>query len=191
MIEVNLDLLMVPAESYRQNKEVFDKVRNSSSEESRRILLDSLKKLPGIDLMAAPKVITKSRQKANVALVREFQYPVAFDDADAPTHFETKNPGVTFEVEPRLVGDKVVVCGSVKIVDFLGLVDEDAKTPAFQTLEVQIYQELKNGETAVVQVPSQVKETTLSDLFAKPSETANEKPGDRQLLFLLQATPVP
>ena len=92
-------------------------------------LLFALNQKKGVDLMSAPKVTTKSGRKAIVRVAREFPYPTEFNPPEpppptssgtgnvvtppngsfvsqgvvtpsTPTAFETRNLGVTLEVEP-------------------------------------------------------------------------------------------
>jgi general secretion pathway protein D len=98
------------------------------------VVVRALNQKKGLDLMAAPKITTKSGQKATIAIVREFPYPQAFEppqiqqdsgsgaqggggggvltrEADPvitpsfPTDFTTRNLGVTLEVEPQIGPD--------------------------------------------------------------------------------------
>jgi general secretion pathway protein D len=98
-------------------------------------VIRALNQKKGIDLMAAPKVTTKSGQKATINITREFPYPEEFDPPQVPqntgtggqgniilpgvaqqvadpivtpsfpTSFTTRNLGVTLEVEPQIGPD--------------------------------------------------------------------------------------
>ena len=100
-----------------------------------QVVIRALNQKKGVDLMAAPKVTTKSGQKATISIVREFPYPQEFEppqvpqntgtgatsvsvlpgqqatEADPivtpsfPTDFTTRNLGVTLEVEPQIGPD--------------------------------------------------------------------------------------
>jgi beta-lactamase regulating signal transducer with metallopeptidase domain len=64
----------------------------------------------GTDLLAAPRVTTKSGQRAVIEIIREFRYPKKLkrNDEDTmwvPVSFETRNTGVTIECEPVLGED--------------------------------------------------------------------------------------
>jgi general secretion pathway protein D len=98
-------------------------------------VIRALNQKKGIDLMAAPKVTTKSGQKATINITREFPYPEEFDPPQVPqntgtggqgniilpgvaqqvadpivtpsfpTSFTTRKLGVTLEVEPQIGPD--------------------------------------------------------------------------------------
>src|SRR2546429_5668547 len=92
-----------------------------------QVVLRGLSQKKGIDLLSAPKVTTKSGQRAVIEIVREFRYPVTFTPPQIPTlsttttttgivgqnpvvpvvaapatpqTFENRNIGVDLEVEP-------------------------------------------------------------------------------------------
>lgn len=69
-------------------------------------LVVSLEGEKSVKRLAAPRVTTKSGQRAVIEIIREFRYPTEFE-ADqvgpvTPTKFETRNMGVTVEIEPVL-----------------------------------------------------------------------------------------
>lgn len=49
-----------------------------------QVLIRALNQKKGIDLMAAPKVTTKSGQKATISIAREFPYPEEYDPPQVP-----------------------------------------------------------------------------------------------------------
>lgn len=66
-------------------------------------VLRGLGQLKEADLLSAPKVTTRSGQRAVVEIAREVRYPTEFEKDGAgwkPKSFETRNVGITFEVEP-------------------------------------------------------------------------------------------
>jgi beta-lactamase regulating signal transducer with metallopeptidase domain/Flp pilus assembly secretin CpaC len=69
----------------------------------------------GVDLLSAPRVTTKSGQRAVIEIIREFRYPTEFKPDDQkpanliPTAFETRNVGVTLEVEPIISEDGLTI----------------------------------------------------------------------------------
>lgn len=76
-------------------------------------LLQKLNKTKGTDLLSAPRVTTLTGQRAVIEIIREFRYPTEFDmdktnGIITPTAFETRNLGVTMEVEPLSVTDGVI-----------------------------------------------------------------------------------
>jgi general secretion pathway protein D len=103
-----------------------------------QVVLRALSQSKGVDLMAAPSIVTKSGQRANISIVREFIYPTEFDPpqipqtigqvplgqntfliAEAPpinpvtpstpTAFEKRDVGMTLEVEPVISADNTTV----------------------------------------------------------------------------------
>ncbi len=91
-----------------------------------QVVIRALDQKKGIDLMTAPRVTTKSGQRALVEIIREFRYPTEFDPPQVPqggnsglsaavvtpttpTTFETRNVGVTLEVEPTVSSDNYTI----------------------------------------------------------------------------------
>src|SRR5204862_3362121 len=101
----------------------------------------------GIDLLSAPRVTTKSGQRAVIEIVREFRYPTQFTPPQVPsitgggsgtgtvsisvvtpttpTAFETRNTGVTLEVEPVVGPDGVTIDLNLvpQVVEFEGFIN--------------------------------------------------------------------
>src|SRR5437879_6471749 len=92
-----------------------------------QVVIRALNQKKGIDLLSAPRVTTKSGQRAVIEIVREFRYPTQFTAPQVPTvsstltggtvpvvvtpttpqTFETRNTGVTLEVEPVVGPDGI------------------------------------------------------------------------------------
>src|SRR5437660_1105146 len=86
-----------------------------------QVVIRALNQKKGVDLLSAPKVTTKSGQRSIIEIVREFRYPTTFTPPQVPSinagsggnntvaisvvtpttpqTFETRNTGVTLEVE--------------------------------------------------------------------------------------------
>ncbi len=100
----------------------------------------------GVDLLSAPSVTTKSGQRAVIEVVVEFRYPTEFNPPQipniavgggvgvggftavtptTPTAFETRNTGVTLEVEPVVGpdGETIDLSLSPQVVEFDGFVN--------------------------------------------------------------------
>ncbi len=114
-------------------------------------VIRALNQKKGVDLMAAPKVTTKSGQKATINLAREFPYPQEFEPPQVPqstgggqnnvggvtleqdpivtpsfpTDFTTRKLGVSLEVEPQIGPDGYTIDLSLspEVVDFDGFVN--------------------------------------------------------------------
>ena len=115
-----------------------------------QVVIRALNQQKGIDLMASPKVTTKSGQKATITISREFPYPQEFEPPQVPqdsgggsavitgtavsdpvvtpsfpTDFTTRNLGVTLEVEPQIGPDGYTIdlTLSPEVVDFEGFIN--------------------------------------------------------------------
>ena len=113
-----------------------------------QLVVRALNQKKGVDLLSAPRVTTKSGQRAVIEIVREFRYPTQFDppkipDAvgstsgqiggttsipitpTTPTGFETRNTGVTLEVEPVVGPDGVTIDLNLvpQVVEFEGFIN--------------------------------------------------------------------
>lgn len=118
-------------------------------------VIRALDQKKGVDLMSAPKVVTKSGHKALVRVVREFPYPTEFNPPEppppqqgsssststtipfgsiitqgvvtptTPTAFETRNLGVTLEVEPVIGPDGYTIDLNLspEVVEFDGFIN--------------------------------------------------------------------
>lgn len=105
-----------------------------------QVVLRALNQQKGVDLVSAPKVTTKSGQRAQIQIVREFRYPSEYDlpqvtqtaggvytpaTPTTPTAFETKPVGITLEVEPTVGPDGYTIdlILSPRIVEFDGFIN--------------------------------------------------------------------
>src|SRR6266446_2828016 len=111
-----------------------------------QVVIRALNQKKGIDLLSAPKVTTKSGQRAVIEVVREFRYPVSFTPPQVPAvassvvgttnppvvvtpttpqTFETRNTGVTLEVEPVVGPDGVTIDLNLvpQVVEFEGFIN--------------------------------------------------------------------
>ncbi len=102
-----------------------------------QVVIRALSQQKGVDLMSAPKVTTKSGNKATIKIVREFPFPTEFDPPEVPeaesgqlttggdgggivvtsglvtpstpTAFEKRDLGVSLEVEPQVGADNYTI----------------------------------------------------------------------------------
>ena len=104
-----------------------------------QIVVRALNQQKGVDLLSAPRVTTKSGQKATIEIIREFLYPTQFQPPQipqtigstfggtslglgtaqsppsfpvtptTPTNFEKRNTGVSLEVEPVIGPDNFTI----------------------------------------------------------------------------------
>ena len=105
-----------------------------------QVVLRALSQKKGIDLVSAPKVTTKSGSTAKIEIVREFRYPSQFDPPhlsattgstyapvvpNSPSAWETKNTGITLEVEPTVGPDSYTIELRLapRVVEFDGFIN--------------------------------------------------------------------
>jgi general secretion pathway protein D len=112
-----------------------------------QVVIRALNQRKGVDLLSAPKVTTKSGQRAVIEIVREFRYPTTFTPPQVPSitagaggtgtisievvtpttpqTFETRNTGVTLEVEPVVGPDGVTIDLNLvpQVVEFEGFIN--------------------------------------------------------------------
>ena len=118
-----------------------------------KVIMRGLSQKKGTDLMTAPSVTAKSGQKATIEIIREFIYPTEYEPPElpnsvgtssggsivgggsssgsfpvtpaTPTAFETRNTGVTLEIEPTIgENDFVIDLRFVpEIVEFEGFIN--------------------------------------------------------------------
>lgn len=115
-----------------------------------QVVLRAINQKKGIDLMTAPKVLTKSGKRATVQVVREFRYPTQFDPPQipqsigsgggftpvtptTPSGFETRNLGVELEVEPTIGPDGFTIDLNLspRVTEFDGFINYGS--PIFTT----------------------------------------------------------
>lgn len=105
-----------------------------------QIVLRALNQSKGVDLVSAPKVTTKSGQRATIEIVREFRYPSEYDlpqvsnssgqlytpaTPTTPTSFEMKPTGITLEVEPTVGPDgyTIELVLAPRVIEFDGFIN--------------------------------------------------------------------
>src|SRR5712692_2600269 len=114
-----------------------------------QVVIRALNQKKGIDLLSAPKITTKSGQRAVIEIVREFRCPTQFTEPkvpeisgrgstgttttialpvvgpSTPSNFETRNTGVTLEVEPVVGPDGVTIDLNLvpQVVEFEGFIN--------------------------------------------------------------------
>jgi general secretion pathway protein D len=110
-----------------------------------QVVIRALNQKKGIDLLSAPRVTTKSGQRAIIEVVREFRYPRTYTQPQVPAissslvggtvpvvvtpttpqDWETRNTGVTLEVEPVVGGDGMTIDLNLvpQVVEFEGFIN--------------------------------------------------------------------
>ncbi|HXX41654.1 MAG TPA: Amuc_1098 family type IV pilus outer membrane protein, partial [Chthoniobacterales bacterium] len=130
-----------------------------------QVVIRALNQKKGVDLLSAPRVTTKSGQRAVIEIVREFRYPTQFQPPQipqtfggsfnpstistgqssnsnafpvtptTPTAFETRNTGVTLEVEPVVGPDGITIDLNLvpQVVEFEGFINYGSPIQTFST----------------------------------------------------------
>jgi general secretion pathway protein D len=116
-----------------------------------QVVIRALNQKKGIDLLSAPSVTTKSGQRAIVEVIREFRYPLTYTPPQVPSissttgttvigaasavpvvvtpttpaTWDTRNTGVTLEVEPVVGGDATTIDLNLipQVVEFEGFIN--------------------------------------------------------------------
>jgi general secretion pathway protein D len=115
-----------------------------------QVVIHALNQKKGVDLLSAPRITTKSGQRAVIEIVREFRYPQNFTQPQVPsigttttttsllpttvpvvvapstpTDFTTRNTGVTLEVEPVVGNDGTTIDLNLvpQVVEFEGFIN--------------------------------------------------------------------
>jgi general secretion pathway protein D len=125
-----------------------------------QVVMRALDQKKGVDLLSAPRVTTKSGNRAVIEIIREFRYPIEFEQPQipqtfgntggilttgaaalnplafsnsgsfpvtptTPTTFETRNTGVTLEVEPVIGPDGASIDMQLapQVVEFEGFIN--------------------------------------------------------------------
>jgi general secretion pathway protein D len=131
-----------------------------------QMVIRALSQQKGVDLMTAPKVTTKSGNKAIIKVVRDFPYPTEFlppevpDTSESinlsnnesgivsttslvtpatPSAFTTEPLGVTLEVEPQVGADNYTIDLSLapEVIDFDGFINYGSPIRAPRSLSVE------------------------------------------------------
>lgn len=118
-----------------------------------QMMMRGLDNKKGVDVMVKPSVIARSGERATIEIIREFIYPTEYEPPEIPnsvgvgndglgnaqfgggaifpvtpahpTAFETRNTGITLEVEPTVGPDKRYIDLSLKpeMVEFQGFIN--------------------------------------------------------------------
>jgi len=84
-----------------------------------------------VNLLSAPRVTTKSKQRATIEVVREFRYATKFAKGETPgtwkpEAFETRDVGATLQVKPTVTPEgNIDLEIAPEVVEFEGFIDLD------------------------------------------------------------------
>ena len=165
------------------------------------MMMRGLSQKKGADMMTAPSVTARSGQKAKIEVIREFIYPTEYEPPEipqsvgnnggqqgpnggsgggnvpvtpaTPTAFETRNTGVTLEIEPTIgENDFMIDLRFVpEIVEFEGFINYGSpiQTPA-QPGFVQSVQNVIGGilTTTTTNIPAQPESVLTENRIEMP-----------------------
>lgn len=118
-----------------------------------QVVLRALSQKKGIDLVSAPKVTTKSGNRALIEIIRDFRYPTEFEPPqisatngsqftpvvpNTPAGWDTKFTGITLEVEPTIGPDNYTIelVLAPRVIEFDGFINYG--NPIFATVAVNL-----------------------------------------------------
>jgi len=159
-----------------------------------QVVLRALDQKKGVDLLSAPRVTTKSGQRAVIEIVQEFRYPTEFDPPQipqnfgggssgsfgnsssvavfpvtptTPTAFETRNTGVTLEVEPTVGSDNYTIDLNLvpQVVEFEGFINYGSPISTINPASLGIgalTAGLTNAPSSVVLTPNVINQPIFS-----------------------------
>jgi len=154
-----------------------------------QVVLRALDQKKGVDLLSAPRVTTKSGQRAVIEIVQEFRYPTEFDPPQipqnfggssggtagsttaiqvfpvtptTPTAFETRNTGVTLEVEPTVGSDNYTIDLNLvpQVVEFEGFINYGS--PISTINPSTLTGVLTNAPSSIVLTPNVINQPIFS-----------------------------
>jgi general secretion pathway protein D len=100
-----------------------------------QVVIRALNQKKGVDLLSAPRVTTKSGQRAVIEIIREFRYPTEFDPPQIPQNFGNNNGGGVIFTNPLLGGGGSSDSGSFPVTPTTPTAFETRNTGV--TLEVE------------------------------------------------------
>jgi general secretion pathway protein D len=145
-----IDALLAPAAGLTSTAPGIFGLAGVFTDPQFQLVIRALNQKKGIDLLSAPRITTKSGQRAVIEIVREFRYPTQFTEPkvpdiqshgttnsttttvalpvvgpSTPSNFETRNTGVTLEVEPVVGPDGVTIDLNLvpQVVEFEGFIN--------------------------------------------------------------------
>lgn len=96
----------------------------------------------GVDVVAAPRVITRTGQAAKIQIIREFRPPTI-----APSVFEAVPTGVILRVTPHLKDGHIAFTAQFTLRDLTGFKQTDTQTHSeLSSRDIYISRSPKDGE---------------------------------------------
>lgn len=149
-----IDALLFPVTGASSLSPAIGAIAGVFTDPQFQLVIRALNQKKGVDLLSSPKVTTKSGQRAVIEIIREFRYPTEFTPPQipqtfqtpstittgavassssgsfpvtptTPTAFETRNTGVTLEVEPVVGPDGYTIDLNLvpQVVEFEGFIN--------------------------------------------------------------------
>ena len=188
-----IDALLFPSAAGTAVAPAIFGVGSVMSDPTFQVVLRALDQKKGVDLLSAPRVTTKSGQRAVIEIVREFRYPTEFDPPQipqnfgggnsglgasatisdfpvtptTPTAFETRNTGVTLEVEPTVGSDNYTIDLNLvpQVVEFEGFINYGSPISTINPASLGIgavVSTMTNQPTSVVLTPNVINQPIFS-----------------------------
>jgi general secretion pathway protein D len=189
-----IDALLFPSTAGTAVAPAIFGVGSVMSDPTFQVVLRALDQKKGVDLLDAPRVTTKSGQRAVIEIVREFRYPTEFDPPQipqnfggggaggvgttqiqvfpvtptTPTAFETRNTGVTLEVEPTVGSDNYTIDLNLvpQVVEFEGFINYGSPistiNPASLGLTGAVTSAMTSAPSSIVLTPNVINQPIFS-----------------------------
>jgi type II secretory pathway component GspD/PulD (secretin) len=135
-----------------------------------------LNETKGVNLLSAPRLVTRSGQRAAIEVIREFRYPSEFDFEQSigifiPKAFETRNLGVTLEVEPVGNAEGVIDLTLVpEVVRLDGYIRASDGQPVLLRNGRSVGADMTIKDFAAVKIP---RDTVLQPVFSTSKITTS------------------
>jgi beta-lactamase regulating signal transducer with metallopeptidase domain len=129
-------------------------------------LMRKLSQKKGVDLMAAPRVVTLSGKKATIEVAREFKWPEGMRDQEMKV-------GVKLDVLPTLQkADGIDLELDSRIVEFDGFVEREKgeKKPKFSERKAEAQVTVKVGQTVLLNIGSRTDKQEVEDIHDGKTE---------------------
>lgn len=129
-------------------------------------LMRKLSQKKGVDLMAAPRVVTPSGKKATIEVAREFKWPEGMRDQEMKV-------GVKLDVLPTLQkADGIDLELDSRIVEFDGFVENEKgeKKPKFSERKAEAQVTVTVGQTVLLDIGSRTDKQEVEDIHDGKTE---------------------
>ena len=176
-----------------------------------QVVIRALNQKKGIDLLSAPKITTKSGQRAVIEIVREFRYPTQFTEPkvpdiqgrgssnsvnttialpvvgpSTPSNFETRNTGVTLEVEPVVGPDGITIDLNLvpQVVEFVGFINYGSPIKTVNPALLNFIAGSTSGVTGLTQAITLTDNVVNQPIFSTRKVTTSVSVWDGQTVVL-------